>query len=341
MERLKIKTQDMEEFAKNINNRNGVSHQNANGPKLDEFRIYATLEPASEEISKSDAAPEPASEEISESDAAPEPASEEISESEVVASVDDDDLPFRHTRPYFEWERNRGNRIDDTAVQVRQTSYPAYEVDLRPKRLDPRLVAFNDFDPRDIAPYNQLVISLISAAASRKLKRLLIASAHNGDGRTTVTLNLAAALARARQRVLVVESDFLRPSALRLLGIDSATGLEEAVAKGLAPSKAMVWLQPIGFNLIPTCAQVENSAELLASPFFDVMIRTLSPEFDFILFDSAPLLAAADARLLELHTDATLLVIRQGRTSASQMAKAVALLNEERLLGAVLNRVAT
>jgi capsular exopolysaccharide synthesis family protein len=292
-------------------------------------------------VTREYAAPEPASEKISESYAAPEPASGTISESETLGSVDDGDLPFRHTRPYFEWERNRGNRVDDTAVQVRQMSYPAYEVDLRPKRLDPRLVAFNDFDPRDIAPYNQLVISLISAAASRKLKRLLIASAHNGDGRTTVTLNLAAALARARQRVLVVESDFLRPSALRLLGIDSATGLEEAVAKGLAPSKAMVWLQPIGFNLIPTCAQVENSAELLASPFFDVMMRTLSPEFDFILFDSAPLLAAADARLLELHTDATLLVIRQGRTSASQMAKAVALLNEERLLGAVLNRVAT
>jgi capsular exopolysaccharide synthesis family protein len=321
----------MEEFAEDTIKRNGASHQNTHGLKLDDVRLYATPEPASEEISESHAAPEPASEEISES------------ESEVLADldVDDGDLPFRHTRPYFEWERNRGNRVDDTAVQVRQMSYPAYEVDLRPKRLDPRLVAFNDFDPRDIAPYNRLVISLISAAASRKLKRLLIASAQNGDGRTTVTLNLAAALARARQRVLVVESDFLRPSALRLLGIDSATGLAEAVEKGLAPSKAMVWLQPIGFNLLPTCAQVENSAELLASPFFDVMIRTLSPEFDFILFDSAPLLAAADARLLELHTDATLLVIRQGRTSASQMAKAVALLNEERLLGAVLNRVAT
>jgi capsular exopolysaccharide synthesis family protein len=321
----------MEEFAEDTIKRNGASHQNTHGLKLDDVRLYATPEPASEEISESHAAPEPASEEISES------------ESEVLADldVDDGDLPFRHTRPYFEWERNRGNRVDDTAVQVRQMSYPAYEVDLRPKRLDPRLVAFNDFDPRDIAPYNRLVISLISAAASRKLKRLLIASAQNGDGRTTVTLNLAAALARARQRVLVVESDFLRPSALRLLGIDSATGLAEAVEKGLAPSKAMVWLQPIGFNLLPTCAQVENSAELLASPFFDVMMRTLSPEFDFILFDSAPLLAAADARLLELHTDATLLVIRQGRTSASQMAKAVALLNEERLLGAVLNRVAT
>ena len=317
----------MEEFSEDIIERNGAGHQNAYGPKLNDVRLYAT--------------PEPASVEVSESCAAPEPALEESSESEELARVEDTDLPFRHTRPYFEWELNSSKRLDDGVVQFRQMTYPAYEVDLRPKRLDPRLVAFNDLDPRDIAPYNRLVISLISAAASRKLKRVLIASAQNGDGRTTVTLNLAAALARARQRVLVVESDFLRPSAMRLLGIDSATGLAEAVTKGLAPSKAMVWLQPIGFNLLPTCAQVENSAELLASPFFDVMMRTLSPEFDFILFDSAPLLATADARLLEQHTDATLLVIREGRTSVSQMAKAVALLNDERLLGAVLNRVAS
>src|SRR5215471_10813765 len=271
--------------------------------------------------------------------AEPEPASEAISESEALDHVDDGDLPFRHTRPYFEWERNRSNIVDDSAIQVRPTGYPAYEVDLRPKRLDPHLIAFNDLDPHGIAPYNRLVISLISAAASRKLKRLLIASTQYGDGRTTVTLNLAAALARARQRVLVVESDFLRPSAMRLLGIDSAMGLAEAVADGLAPSKAMVWLQPIGFNLLPTCAQVENSAELLASPYFEVMLRNLSPEFDFILFDSAPLPAAADARLLERHTDATLLVIRQGGASTNQMAKAVALLDEDRLLGAVLNHV--
>jgi Mrp family chromosome partitioning ATPase len=141
--------------------------------------------------------------------------------------------------------------------------------------------------------------------------------------------------------VLVVESDFQRPSALRLLGIDSAIGLAEAIAKGLGPSEAMVWLQPIGFNLLPTCAQVENSAELLASPVFDVMMRTLTPEFDFVLFDSAPLLAAADACLLQSHTDATLLVIRPGRVSTKQMAKAIALLNEERLVGAVLNQAAT
>lgn len=229
--------------------------------------------------------------------------------------------------------------LDRVAVQLRQTTYPAHEVTLRLGQLDQRLVAFHDFDPQAIAPYNRLAISLIYAAHLRNLQRVLIASAQYGDGRTIVTLNLAAALARAGKRVLVVESDFLRPSSLRLLGVDAETGLAEAIAKDLAPSQAMVWLKPIGFNLLPTRAQVENSAELLDSPAFEVMMRMLKPEFDFILFDSAPLLAVADAGLLELHTDATLLVIRQDRTTTSQMAKAVALLNEERLLGAVLNRV--
>ena len=75
--------------------------------------------------------------------------------------------------------------------------------------------------------------------------------------------------------------------------------------------------------------------------FFEVMMRTLSPEFDFILFDSAPLLAAADARLLELHTDATLIVIREGGYLYQSNGQSRRLLNEERLLGAVLNRVVT
>jgi len=230
-------------------------------------------------------------------------------------------------------------RVDSSVVSLRQTIYPAQEVTLNPGRIDPHLVAFHDFDPRAIAPYNRLVISLIAASSSQNIQRVLIASAQYGDGRTSVTLNLAAALARAGQRVLVVESDFLRPSALRLLGVDVETGLAEAIAFGLAPSHAMVWLQPIGFNLLPTRAPVENSAELLSSPVFEGMMQMLIPEYDFILFDSAPLLAVADARLLELHTDATLLVIRQGGASVSQMAKAVALLDEERLLGAAINRV--
>ena len=235
----------------------------------------------------------------------------------------------------------RLTRIDSSAVQLRQRILPAREAALALTWLDPRLVAFHDFDPQAIAPYNRLAISLISGSASRNLQRVLITSAQNGEGRTCVTLNLAAALARARQRVLVVDSDFLRPSTLRLLGVDAEVGLAEAIIKGIPVGQAMVRLLPAGFNLLPTRARVENSAELLVSPVFEAMLQMLKPDYDYILFDSAPLLAVADASLLELHTDATLMVIRPGFTSPGQMARAVASLNENRLFGAVLNRVVT
>ena len=80
--------------------------------------------------------------------------------------------------------------MESVAVQDRQTVYPAHEVAMKLGRLDQRLVAFHDFDPQASAPYNQLAISLISAAYSRKLRRVLIASAQNGDGRTVVTHGL-------------------------------------------------------------------------------------------------------------------------------------------------------
>jgi len=232
-------------------------------------------------------------------------------------------------------------RIDSAALQRRQRIQPAREAALALTWLDPRLVAFHDFDPQAVAPYNRLAISLITGSATRNLQRVLITSAQYGEGRTCVTLNLAAALARARQRVLVVDSDLVRPSTLRLLGVDAETGLPEAIAKGLPVGQAMIRLQPAGFNLLPTRAQVENSAELLSSPVFEGMIQMLKPEYDFILFDSPPLLAVADASLLELYTDTTLMVIRPGYSYTSQMAKAVASLDDKRIFGAVLNRVVT
>jgi Mrp family chromosome partitioning ATPase len=265
----------------------------------------------------------------------------EISAQDLAAQMPEDFRGYLQTERDPEAISRSGGltRTDGIAMHLRQRILPEHEAALKLGWLDQRLVAFHDFDPQTMGPYNQLATSLISGAASQNLQRLLITSAQFGEGRTCVTLNLAAALARARQRVLVVDSDFVRPSALRLLGVDAETGLAEAIAKGFPIGQAMIRVQPVGFDLLPTRAQVENSAELLASPVFEATIQMLKPDYDFILFDSAPLLAVADVRLLELHTDATLMVIRPGYTSISQMARAISLLNEKRLFGAVLNRV--
>src|SRR5262249_5859640 len=164
-------------------------------------------------------------------------------------------------------------------------------------------------------------------------------SAHHGEGRTCVTLNLAAALARARQRVLVIDTDLRRPSVGRLLGIDSEIGLAEAVALGVQPKEAITRIMPVDFHVLLTRGQVENSAELLASHNFKRLLSELDACYDFILFDSAPLLNSADASLLGLLTTSTLLVVRPGITSTAEMGRSISLLNEETFFGVVMNRV--
>jgi hypothetical protein len=74
-------------------------------------------------------------------------------------------------------------------MHLRQRIHPTREAALKLAWLDQRLVAFHDFDPQTMAPYNRLATSLISGAASQNLQRLLITSAQFGEGRTCVTLN--------------------------------------------------------------------------------------------------------------------------------------------------------
>ncbi|MBO0859534.1 MAG: CpsD/CapB family tyrosine-protein kinase [Chloracidobacterium sp.] len=219
------------------------------------------------------------------------------------------------------------------------TMRPSREIELALARLDWRLVAIHEMDPQAVSQFTRLAISLISGSARRRMKRVLLTSAHSGEGRTCVALNLAAALARARQRALVIDTDLRRPSMGRLLGIESDIGLAEAIALGLRPQDAIIRVLPADFHVMLTRGQVDNSAELLASLDFKRLLLELDDCYDFILFDSAPMLKSADASLLGLLTSATILVTRPGVTSTEELRKSISLLNEENFFGVVMNQV--
>jgi Mrp family chromosome partitioning ATPase len=164
----------------------------------------------------------------------------------------------------------------------------------------------------------------------------MIASAEHGDGRTTVLLNLAAALARANRRVLVMDTDLLRPSVLRMLGLEANFGLSDLVIKKIPSTETAIRVMPTGFTIIPS--RERTDASMLTSPSFRALLASLDTHFDFILFDSGPLLTTADPGLLARLTDTTLLVIQSGKTSSGQMAKAISTLSQDKVFGVVLNR---
>jgi capsular exopolysaccharide synthesis family protein len=214
----------------------------------------------------------------------------------------------------------------------------AGEVMLDATRVDPHLVSFYDFDPRAAEEYNKTAITMISAAADQPLRRVLIASAQHGEGRTCVALNLACALAQAKQRVLVVDTDLQRPSLHRLLGIEAGKGIAEVVINNLPASAATINVQPYGFHVLPLRERVENSAEILASPALREILNECESDYDFMLFDSSPLLESKDANLLMKLTQATVMVVRPGKTNAGHLSRAIAPLPEDNVFGVVLNR---
>lgn len=218
-----------------------------------------------------------------------------------------------------------------------QAELPKVELDAA--RLDPHLVTLLESDPAAAEQYQRIASGLIAAAAEHPLKRVLIASALQGEGRTCVSLNLAGALAQARRRVLVVDADFKHPSVSRLLGLEAGTGLTE-LPDDEAASEARCKVMPHGFDVLPTHKRPNNAAELLASPGFARLLDRLDHDYDFMLFDSAPLLATDEGYLLLRVVDTTLLVVAQGRCSSAQAERAVSRIAREDIFGVVLNRLA-
>jgi capsular exopolysaccharide synthesis family protein len=231
------------------------------------------------------------------------------------------------------------HHLEASAAMARRSMVePGKQLSLDLSRIDPHLSVFFDAGAQTSEQYNRLAISLISEREERRLKKIFVASTQRAEGRSCVTLNLACALGRARQRVLVIDADLHRPSLLRLLGIEAESGLTDVIRQNLPPGQATLKLVSHGFDLLPTREQVDNPAGILTAARFREVLALLEAEYDFILFDSSPLLQANEANLLVRMTDATVYVIRAGKTSSTQLGKAVGALTQDHLFGVVLNR---
>jgi capsular exopolysaccharide synthesis family protein len=185
-----------------------------------------------------------------------------------------------------------------------------------------------------------LRMRLRELSKSKGLKSLLITSALPEEGKSTVALNLATALAEcARKPVLLIEADLHHPCLAQTLGIDSREGLAECLVAGLNAFSAIRRLEPLGFYLLPAGKPHTNPTELLQSEALPMLMQRLVNHFDWILIDSPPTAPLTDALSLSRHANGTLLIARAGRTPREAIEKAVSLLGQEHVIGAILNGV--
>lgn len=197
----------------------------------------------------------------------------------------------------------------------------------------------------DLEPYRILRSALDLAAGSRPLEVILVTSAVPGEGKTTVAVDLAQAIALADRRVTLVELDLRRPSFADQLDVDPQVGVTTALLGPDVPARDLV-VMPFPdmpeLGVMPSGPLPANPAELLSSPALRDLLDELAEETTVVI-DAPPLNAVADTQELlnNARVHGTVIVARERKTTRDQVRAARAILDRQvvRLLGVVVTDV--
>jgi len=190
--------------------------------------------------------------------------------------------------------------------------------------------------------YRQLRTNLEFAGIETAIKTLIITSCRLGEGKTTTACNLAVMLARAGQKVILVDADLRRPSVHTFFNMDNQCGLTTGLFAAPAAVEGLLHAGPSeNLRILTSGPLPPNPSELLSSKRMSRLIIELRDLADIVVFDTPPTVSVADTSVLAARVDAVLLVVDAGRTRASTLRFTVDVLGRSRvrLLGAVLNKV--
>lgn len=189
--------------------------------------------------------------------------------------------------------------------------------------------------------YRTIRTSLLLSHADSPPKAILFSSALTQEGKTTTIANLAVSLAQLQERVLIVDADLRKPRLHRILKVKNNSGVTSYLT-GKIPLDELVNKTSVeNVSLIPSGPIPPNPAELLNSKKMKDLLEELRPRFDFLLIDSPPILAVIDPVIISALTDASIIVVRSGRTRRKPFLSAVNELSRSKakIIGLIFNGV--
>ncbi len=174
----------------------------------------------------------------------------------------------------------------------------------------------------------------------RPPKSILVTSAVPNEGKTTVTANLAVTMALAGARVLLADCDLRRGGIAELFKLPTNPGLSEVLRGKVHWRDAVQETGTRGLDLLARGDVYDQTSEMLLSHAADEVLREMSEEYDYVIFDSAPVLVADDTASFAPKLDTVLFVVRMSSTMARLTGKALDLLYDRQVKigGVILNR---
>lgn len=211
--------------------------------------------------------------------------------------------------------------------------------------LDPQLVTLNH--PKDpiSEAFRALRTNLAFSSLDKPLKSLVVTSSLVSEGKTTVSANVAIAMAQAGKQVILVDADLRRPSIGKLFNLHPTTGFTTVLLNREDRARALT--EALQTTMVPNLSVITsgplppNPAELLASESMTAVLRDLEARADLVIFDTPPMGPFTDAVVLAARVSGTLVVVRAGSTRRAVITNGISTLRNVggNVLGTVLNMV--
>ena len=173
-------------------------------------------------------------------------------------------------------------------------------------------------------------------------KLLMVTSLLEDEGKSTVAVNLALAMAQKHSKVLLIDCDLRKPACRDLLEEKEVKyGLRDVLKGKVSFADALMQEKMSGLFLLLETQGARDSGDLIASRQMQELLKWARQEFDFVILDLPPMAEISDAESMMEYADASILVVRQNAALAPDVNKAVSHLNsgKAKLLGCVLNNV--
>jgi polysaccharide biosynthesis transport protein len=196
-------------------------------------------------------------------------------------------------------------------------------------------------DPVFADAFRTLRTALLHCSPDCAPQMFMVTSPQRGEGKTTVAVGLAMALAhRGAGDVLLVDADLRRPTLHEVFGVRTTPGLANFLAAEADMPEVIRPTSTSNLYIVPAGRNSATLADLVASPRLASTLDILAGRFNYILFDTTPLLGVSDALSLAPHVGGAVLVLRHGHANREAARHAVRLLATigTPLLGVILNR---
>jgi len=190
--------------------------------------------------------------------------------------------------------------------------------------------------------YRMVRTNLEFFSAGEPIRALMVTSANPNEGKSSFSINLAAAFAHTGLKVILMSADLRRPTIQNFVGASNENGLSAYLGGYIPDIDQIIVGSPVdGLDIIPGGRVPPNPAELLGSDRMAKLMVALKDRADLVIVDTPPVLSVADARVVSRYTDAVLVISDHTSTTKEDGQKVRTTLSNTdiRQLGVVLNKV--